>query len=150
MRVANDLGYECILIEDGTGLSFIHASVFSLWMRAAATKKENHESAISQVQMSGGIFGCTTTSDQLLDALIKKEKQVGGCCVCVFHDFTQLSTSQFYSGAWPEAKQNIKQEAKRGWKIVVALGGNALLRRGQAMTAENQHENLKHAAAVRA
>ena len=31
-------------------------------------------------------------------------------------------------------------------RIVVALGGNALLRRGQAMTAENQRENIRIAA----
>lgn len=31
-------------------------------------------------------------------------------------------------------------------RIVVALGGNALLRRGQAMTAENQRENVRIAA----
>ena len=31
-------------------------------------------------------------------------------------------------------------------RIVVALGGNALLRRGQAMTAENQRENVRTAA----
>ena len=30
-------------------------------------------------------------------------------------------------------------------RVVVALGGNALLRRGQAMTAENQRENVKTA-----
>ena len=31
-------------------------------------------------------------------------------------------------------------------RIVVALGGNALLRRGQALTAENQRENIRIAA----
>ena len=31
-------------------------------------------------------------------------------------------------------------------RIVVALGGNALLRRGQPMTAENQRENVRIAA----
>ena len=30
-------------------------------------------------------------------------------------------------------------------RVVVALGGNALLRRGQAMTAENQRENIQTA-----
>ena len=30
-------------------------------------------------------------------------------------------------------------------RVVVALGGNALLRRGQAMTADNQRENVKTA-----
>ncbi|GMB79379.1 carbamate kinase [Shinella zoogloeoides] len=33
-------------------------------------------------------------------------------------------------------------------KIVVALGGNALLRRGEPMTAENQRANIRRAAAV--
>lgn len=33
-------------------------------------------------------------------------------------------------------------------KIVVALGGNALLRRGEPMTAENQRRNIRRAAAV--
>ena len=32
-------------------------------------------------------------------------------------------------------------------RIVIALGGNALLRRGEAMTAENQRTNIKQAAA---
>ena len=32
-------------------------------------------------------------------------------------------------------------------RIVVALGGNALLRRGQPMTAENQRENIQTATA---
>jgi len=33
-------------------------------------------------------------------------------------------------------------------RIVIALGGNALLHRGQALTAENQHHNVKIAAAA--
>jgi carbamate kinase len=33
-------------------------------------------------------------------------------------------------------------------RVVAALGGNALLRRGQPMTAENQHENVKRACAA--
>lgn len=35
-------------------------------------------------------------------------------------------------------------------RIVIALGGNALLRRGQALTAENQRENIKIAATAMA
>ncbi|WP_420347673.1 carbamate kinase [Pelagibius sp.] len=35
-------------------------------------------------------------------------------------------------------------------RIVIALGGNALLRRGQALTAENQRENVRAAAAAMA
>ncbi len=31
-------------------------------------------------------------------------------------------------------------------RIVLALGGNALLQRGQALTAENQRENIRKAA----
>ena len=31
-------------------------------------------------------------------------------------------------------------------RIVIALGGNALLRRGQPMTAENQRDNIRVAA----
>ena len=31
-------------------------------------------------------------------------------------------------------------------RIVIALGGNALLRRGQPMTAQNQRENVRIAA----
>ena len=31
-------------------------------------------------------------------------------------------------------------------RIVIALGGNALLRRGQTMTAQNQRENVRIAA----
>ncbi|HHJ4328310.1 TPA: carbamate kinase, partial [Klebsiella pneumoniae] len=30
-------------------------------------------------------------------------------------------------------------------RLVIALGGNALLRRGEAMTAENQRENVRTA-----
>jgi len=33
-------------------------------------------------------------------------------------------------------------------RIVVALGGNALLKRGEPMTAENQRANIRRAAAV--
>ena len=32
-------------------------------------------------------------------------------------------------------------------KLVIALGGNALLRRGQPLTADNQLENIRRAAA---
>jgi len=34
-------------------------------------------------------------------------------------------------------------DAKNAMRVVVALGGNALLRRGQPMTAANQRENVK-------
>ena len=35
-------------------------------------------------------------------------------------------------------------------RVVIALGGNALLRRGQALTAENQRENVQTAAVAMA
>jgi nicotinamidase-related amidase len=55
MREANDRGYECLLVEDGT----------------AAANKTNHKAAISMVHMSGGIFGATSTTAKLLTVLNK-------------------------------------------------------------------------------
>ena len=55
MREANDRGYECLLLEDCT----------------AATDPKNHLAAINSVHMSGGIFGCTTTSDVVISAVAK-------------------------------------------------------------------------------
>jgi len=53
IREANDRGYECLMLEDC----------------CAAVDEKNHLSTISSIQMSGGIFGCTTSSDSLIRAL---------------------------------------------------------------------------------
>ncbi|MBI5309457.1 MAG: cysteine hydrolase [Actinobacteria bacterium] len=53
LRRANDLGYECLLLEDACDP--LDAGL--------------HESSISQILMSGGIFGAVATSSALLDAL---------------------------------------------------------------------------------
>ena len=53
MREANDLGYECLLIEDCcSGLA-----------------DDTFSGAVSSVTMSGGIFGAVATSDDVLAAL---------------------------------------------------------------------------------
>ena len=53
MREANDLGYECLLIEDCcTGLS-----------------EETFHGAVSSIQMSGGIFGAVATASEVMAAL---------------------------------------------------------------------------------
>ena len=53
MREANDLGYECLLLEDCTG----------------ATKYSNYEAAVEMVTMQGGVFGAVASSDALIEAL---------------------------------------------------------------------------------
>lgn len=53
MREANDLGYECLLVEDCcTGLS-----------------DETYRGAVSSIQMSGGIFGAVATAADVIKAL---------------------------------------------------------------------------------
>jgi nicotinamidase-related amidase len=53
MREANDMGYECLLLEDCTG----------------ATDYGNYEAALKMVKMQGGVFGSVAPSANLLDAL---------------------------------------------------------------------------------
>lgn len=53
VREANDRGYECLVIEDGT----------------AAFDIRDQEAAIRMINQQGGIFGWTTTSENLLEGL---------------------------------------------------------------------------------
>lgn len=55
MRHANDLGYECCLVEDC----------------CAATDPSNHSAAISMIQKQGGVFGTVATSEQVATAIKK-------------------------------------------------------------------------------
>lgn len=55
IREANDRGYECLMIEDGT----------------AAFDPKDQEAAIRMINQQNGIFGWTTTSEKLLKALKK-------------------------------------------------------------------------------
>ena len=53
MRNANDMGFECLLLEDCCG----------------ATNQVNHLAALKMVKMQGGVFGAVATSEQLMAAM---------------------------------------------------------------------------------
>ena len=59
LRDANDRGYECITLEDCTG-----ATIFA-----------NHESTLSTIQTTGGLFGCVSSSGPVMEALEQLAQQ---------------------------------------------------------------------------
>ncbi|KAI2500996.1 isochorismatase-like protein [Fragilaria crotonensis] len=57
MRNANDMGYECLLLEDC----------------CAATDPLNHDAAISMIKKQGGVFGSVSDSEKLIAALASSD-----------------------------------------------------------------------------
>ncbi len=53
LREANDRGFECLVLGDCCG----------------ATEQHHHQAALTMTTMQGGIFGATSTSGALLEAL---------------------------------------------------------------------------------
>ena len=53
MREANDRGYWCMLLKDATG----------------ATDPENHDAAIKQIKMQGGVFEWVSDSERFIEAV---------------------------------------------------------------------------------
>lgn len=54
LREANDKGFECLVISDGTG----------------AVQKYHHDASLSIARMANGIFGCTAEAEGIAEALL--------------------------------------------------------------------------------